>query len=601
MADQPPANTSQNGASSSASGSSRVTSIHDLLSPNNDPAVPVPGFTFVTRLAPELLREIFSHFEHPYLDKNKLCVLNLDVKLPEDDFKALANSRLVCSMFNRVATPLLLPILRIQTDEMSLGRVRNIAGNPLLSSGIRGIQILMSCRLRSFATQKRHYLVYHQASLTSMLEGYSADVELGFPQVAPTHLDASSPGATRGRACLRAIDRLLGDDAPLPALMAFPGLFDEGFPQHMPGLVEPDLMDHYTQVINECYMDYRAEYERDYVVVSEGSLVSALAQLASTPNRQVSLSFSETPQEYPPQRTRKAEQIFSSMDETMWWLKRTIRPSEVYMYPRYMQHVDMAPYCAMFSELPIAIRQTGSSLNSLEFSGPLISSRNTILCPGGGSNAADALMMKQLQAALQDLQAFVLPNLYVVPPRDEDQETPGGISMAQYISAALSSRHLRKIDLNPSESEEEAFLNEDPGPIDFGTCLSQMRCRNLREVMLLNIQFTEEELTAFCRIVSPEIELLGLTGIDLTQGSWIPILDLLRNLLGERCARQECELLVADLRGSEMDEALEHLGLTPEWMNGQILLDFVKRILGYIRGEGDDENPLANLVSPQSP
>ncbi|CAH0004517.1 unnamed protein product [Clonostachys byssicola] len=600
MADVPPANTAQNKRKFSTFESSQTEQGNGRLPPGiQDPADTRPH---ITRLATELLREIFSYFQHPELYENKIIVDDIDHRLPPIYFNALKNSRLTCHLFNRHATPLLLPILRIGTDMRSLSRVEAIASNPLMSSGVRAIQIRMSCRLRSFAYDNTEYLSFIQSRVNRMLDAQSARLEQTVDrvenechQLALDHQAAhQTPIYDNTRACHMACGIILGS-APLPPLISMPSLRGVGFREAIVGLVPPALIREYRDMLNFGHLTYQIDYKRDFPVVSEGLLVKALAELVSDPTRSVSLSFTETR----PNIGDEAEIIFSDPRNTARWLNRPAKPSECRDYQEYLEREDMAPYTAMFSDLPIAIKEKGSSVNSIELHGPVIDYQSSILCPGGGSSISHRLVLRQLHMALQNLETFIIPDLDTIfrpsqqtPSRrgQMDGRDPGGISIAQYLNAVLSSRRLVKLELDISVSDVEAIFPQSRLS-EIGQSLSQISSRNLIIVNLHRIRLTQQELGAFCASLSPEIQYLGLAMITLTQGSWIYIFDLLRDVLRERCAQDACQVELERLQGEEMYHAVETLRRNPR-AEPSAIDDLYDQIYCYITGEGVHTNPL---------
>ena len=63
----------------------------------------------------------------------------------------VANFRLVCRLFYRLATPLLFPVLRIQLTQASLDFVEKISTAPDIAAGVRGIEISFGYRPKEYA------------------------------------------------------------------------------------------------------------------------------------------------------------------------------------------------------------------------------------------------------------------------------------------------------------------------------------------------------------------------------------------------------------------------------------------------------------------
>lgn len=59
---------------------------------------------------------------------------------------------------------------------------------------------------------------------------------------------------------------------------------------------------------------------------------------------------------------------------------------------------------------------------------------------------------------------------------------------------------------------------------------------------------------AFCQSLNSGMQLLSLSDVQLTHGSWVPVLDLLRDLLNERWVQGKCQVRLSLLGGAEIEQ-----------------------------------------------
>ena len=78
--------------------------------------------------------------------------------LPEKR-QAVYNSRLVCRRFRDLATPLLLPTVRVKLEQGSLDRLDAISKNPAVAASVRGIEVVLASRLQRPATDMAAFVV----------------------------------------------------------------------------------------------------------------------------------------------------------------------------------------------------------------------------------------------------------------------------------------------------------------------------------------------------------------------------------------------------------------------------------------------------------
>ncbi|CAI6092973.1 unnamed protein product [Clonostachys chloroleuca] len=261
---------------------------------------------------------------------------------------------------------------------------------------------------------------------------------------------------------------------------------------------------------------------------------------------------------------------------------------------------ELKAYSALFWHLPIAISQTGNVLNSLQLGGPLVGYEYNIICPDDISpTIPDQPIWDQLQMACQNLQTFILTNVYfrwrlrhtrfpINVHGYEKQPIEEGISIGKYIGTILSGNALERVELDASVLGLRALSREGARcPVGYALC--RMTCTNMRVVSLTNIGISQKKLEALCQSLSSGMQLLSLSDVQLTHGSWVPILDLLRDLLNERWVHGKCQVRLSLLGGGEIEQ------LEAAHNNEEGEIAYLERLMGrcmeYIQSRQVGKNP----------
>lgn len=85
--------------------------------------------------------------------------------------------RLACQLFNTLASPLLVPIIRVEVDQPSLDRVLALRGNPLIAAGVLAIQVELRYYFNVVAASLLDFVRYRSTDLY-ILEDYLLHLEI---------------------------------------------------------------------------------------------------------------------------------------------------------------------------------------------------------------------------------------------------------------------------------------------------------------------------------------------------------------------------------------------------------------------------------------
>ncbi|CAH0037978.1 unnamed protein product [Clonostachys solani] len=276
MASTEPPETTQHEDSMAANGPDRIREQEQftLLSQKiNDQAdaLPSPAMDIfsrhlrtvrITQLAPEPLSDIFGYFQHPALHENRINMDCINARFPRDHFQALKSLRLTCSLFNQIATPLLLPNLRVQVGKPSLDRIQAIAKNSLLSAGLRGIQVHMGYRFKTLALDETEFFSYQRGHVNQLLNYHAMFLKHWIDKAtgdgtgqALLWSDERFTMLERIRACVLACDRYLGREAlSTPRISSLPY---DALPELLKEPVNDELVAEYQKVLYQAHQDYR--------------------------------------------------------------------------------------------------------------------------------------------------------------------------------------------------------------------------------------------------------------------------------------------------------------------------------------------------------
>lgn len=103
----------------------------------------------ILNLPEDILYEIFNHF---HCDKIHRGLFDATIHNDWTKLQTVKAARLVCHTFNRLASPLLCPTLRVRLDHVSLDFVAKVAENPLTAKGVHNIEVVVDYYPRELAT-----------------------------------------------------------------------------------------------------------------------------------------------------------------------------------------------------------------------------------------------------------------------------------------------------------------------------------------------------------------------------------------------------------------------------------------------------------------
>ncbi|CAH0023525.1 unnamed protein product [Clonostachys rhizophaga] len=284
------------------------------------------------------------------------------------DHRAIPALRLVCRRFDPVASPFLTLTIQVKQTQESLDDVQRLLERPHVASGIRAIYVHLRHRFSPLALDK------------------SLFVQIFEDNVLPTRRYCCT--VEEGR------DHFMSDDYRW-----------EKWPHMQVDKARPnDAKEKYEQLLLSAYEIYKKEYYETSRIVSERSLILALAKLVSFTKSPVALKFRR--------RTRlDCEESPHPESDLLNYLGSTNCLLALPTKYRKLLEVDVALHDGIIWDLPIALHQAGCIVDALRLAGVLNIMGDAVLFADALSPSNDSKKLNELRQALQNLTKFEIMRL----------------------------------------------------------------------------------------------------------------------------------------------------------------------------------------------
>ncbi|CAH0045290.1 unnamed protein product [Clonostachys solani] len=492
----------------------------------------------ITRLPQEILSGIFGFFQHPATDGKRIDLESIKTRFSKDQHKDIQNLRLVCQLFNTLASTLLVPVIRVEVDQPSLDRVLALLKNPLIAAGVLAIQVNLRYHFNVLAVGFLDFIRY-RTSDTHLWEDYFLQLrsselrnaELSGQPVPQEVLERNDLMCQRSRAFAFACLQHIGEQSP----------------QHLrlKTVDDAQLVEQYYRIIRVAYENYKIKYHDQHRIATEKLLVKALAKLVSLASRRVCLSISDGGCN----RDRGLfpdNQTFSKQLEAPdgWSDFRPLREKPI--------EVDLVSQLSIIWDLPIAIHEAGGVLDGFELQ-HLVADKDhrgyRMLCPESLSPGGHDL--DRLRAACQHLTRFRFGGLQHRKHPNESASRDwqiGNTSITDFLQSILSSRQLEEVDMSePSKTCSHTHLWRDSRLL--GNVISNLHCAHLRTVSLVKIGMSQRQMLRMFQGLGLKIRLMSLDSVWLTDGSWAQVLDALRRAFNRPGLRSRPRISMTRLKG----------------------------------------------------
>ncbi|RHZ47420.1 uncharacterized protein CDV56_100478 [Aspergillus thermomutatus] len=492
----------------------------------------------IVDLPADILRKIFDYFQDPRVGKQGLINWRSRRRDSDDETvrETIRQVRLVCSLFNDLASPLLCPILRVDLDQGSLDKAVELSKSPRIAEGVRAIQVGLQYRPQELVSDCRRFKDYRKQQLgemarscdyyaeTWMLGGYDSDDETVCPLPLRVYREAISNYYRISRS------------------------WDRHFTPDESEDVTKSEVDEHQEILLRGYNEYCKKHEEQLQLITTGSFVIALASCISQLPNARALGF--TDQVDPP---------YDRYNPTVVLRDKSLLPGLMsagleWQKIEDFEDVKLTPARILF-ELPISIHKAGTTLRDL-YIGPFPCRGSfSLICPDTLSNPTDPAAWSDLRAACSGLWRVSFGGSLNCRFIRHEHLPPGEkYYVDQYLGAILCSPDMEdawmsfnSFGLNDGRTTKEGWY-------DIGPVLGAVKWPRINRLAILSVSSKQDELERFCAGLGHSMRYLQLSSIHLLNGSWAGILDTLDEKVADRFREQKATVYLSYLGGGEFGE-----------------------------------------------
>jgi hypothetical protein len=431
-----------------------------------------------------------------------------------DRRQTIQSARLVCQLFNQLASPLLCPILQVQLDQASLDLANDISRNPFIAAGVRGIQVVLDYRPEELATDLERFKDQRKKDLSGLYNRCSYYAETWFlggydeedDTICPLPLREYNEAVDYYHSMCSAWD---GCVRP-----AYETANEDG------NANDADSLEH-QRVLRQCHKQYRQKHEEQHQLITDGSFVNLLAASISQMALCSSLHFVDSIDNYLDLYSENPTLLLSKSN-TEGLSRFMATPQNWRTIEQLKGGAKLVP-AKILSELVIAIHKAGTTLREIHIGCfPLLTNYSTI-CPDRQDQLNPA--WADLNAACQHLEEFVFGGGSLNHQRlrynhlsAEDQTFTD-----KYLGAMLSGQSLEVVRLNFYAfgiSERRNDLHRIKASYRIGSALGTTNWLHVKWAGISSVSLTQGELEQFCNKLGGRLEAIFLHSVQLQSGSW---------------------------------------------------------------------------------
>jgi hypothetical protein len=493
----------------------------------------------IVDLPTDILDLIVGYFDHNRADTPPFSWQT------SQDKETMQSLRLTCRRFYHCTSPRLLSRLRLSLDQKSLDLAAAVASNPLLAAGVRSVEVQLSYRSRKLAADLAAFLGFPKPILwkyeddlddcpdlfewpereskenehdTSGSDSYDEEEQAHIPTEQYESLKS------RYRALFTALDRLSTSTDPTTS--------DDG-----------PLVEEFRATLLRSWEAYRHEQQKQHDLVTSSAFVRELTKAVSHMQNADTFWFHDHAPQTDPRDVERCISVVSdpSILDGILTAPLTWRVAEEL-------DDDLVP-ARILSELPISLHQAGVSPRHLHID-CCPTNNQRALCgvrnPNGHMNA-NGRGWDSLRAASHALrtvrfggdQDMIRKPIRLTSIAGDDKRCMDG-----FLGAILSGRALQDIAVDlyafgleggdhPTDRSDRA----DGQPKGY-YCVEDMLASlpeelpRLRRMHFHQVAMGQKTLERLCRLVGRAGGEASFIGIDLVDGKWHPLKQLLADKRG---------------------------------------------------------------------
>ncbi|KAL5360765.1 hypothetical protein BJX96DRAFT_175609 [Aspergillus floccosus] len=521
----------------------------------------------------DLLSKVLDDFRDSRTDRGWIKRYHTRSSDDQIRHRTIQNARLVCRVFNDLASPLLCPILRVNLDQESLDRVTQLSRSPMVAAGIRAVLVDVRYYPEELVVDLARFKEFRREQLYEIYRYCDWEVEGAALAASDREVVTEGPPDTYEQAMhcywdIRQSWNAYVDDGSSDCDQ------DAGPSEKI--VVYQDILTHTHEIFRQRHQ------EQLQLLVSQTYVRTLAACIAMMPNI-ISLAF--TDQDRPAVHYKLKLEILCDNTLLTEFMTTSLQWTQIEGLP----NCRLVP-ARLLCDLPISFHQAGVTLRDL-FIGPFPLLRDySLLAPDAQD---DPTVWTDLRAAFRSLQRASfgeqlnhqkIRHSHLVP--DEKRYVD------EYIGALLSSPDLEDVYLHMY-----AFGLNDGGSTrqelyDISSVLAATRWPRICRISMTALSLTQEALDSFCAGLGHKNMNYLHASFNLITGSWAPALDVLRAKL-----RPQSTVYFSSPTGGEFEAlgARKRVGMSELLFNRDFKLPetptLVKQAAAYLAG-ADMVNPL---------
>lgn len=477
-------------------------------------------------LPAELLREIVSHLHSPIprnCSQNRFDWRGRHGDDHSRDIQAVKSARLTCRRFNEAASQFLLPCVSVSVDQASLSRLETLLESPLIASGVSCVSVDLSCYPQEAVTSLQAFMERQKYDIKNEQCYLRHTDRFGYrPHCDTLHADGEGDchdfednirsRTRRLRRTILGTWRNAQDEEPRPGVSSSPDYFG---------------------ILEDAYHAFKAAHKEQADLTSSGLFSKTLASLISRLPNFRELRLYDHPKS--PRSKHDPIETFSNPELLKRFLTTPYNWSAAQddLAPRTME----IPTASLLRDLPIAIHEAGSTIRHVRIAKFPVFIGDVLLFDI--SEYGD-----RFRTALHALERF---ELFGHSRRSRTRDTPTpwlekvDAITDRYLSAVTSRPLLRELELSFGGSER--YPASAP--------ISALASENITNLWLQHVWLQQCDFDHLCSQVSHAAERLCLFGVGLSDGSWTPGVEVLREKTVARCEEETCLVEAERLDGGK--------------------------------------------------
>ncbi|GES60552.1 hypothetical protein ATEIFO6365_0006001100 [Aspergillus terreus] len=457
----------------------------------------------------DLLCKMLDYFRDSRTDRG--WIKQHHARSPDNQIshRTIQSARLVCRLFNDLATPLLCPILRVNLDQESLDRTTRLCRSPRVVAGVRAVLVDVRYCPQELAVDLARFRKFRREQLGE-IESYCDWVVEGAAR-------ASSDGEVVAWGPPNKYEHAM--DCYRDIIQAWNAYANDGSSDCDRVAEASEKAVVYQEILTQAHEIFRQRHQEQLQLLESQSYVRTLAACITMMPNIISLAF--TDKDHPAVSYKTKPEILWDNTLLAEFMTTSIQWTQIEDLP----NCQLVP-ARLLCDLPIAIHRAGVTLRDL-FIGPFPLLRDYALLASDAQD--DRTVWTDLRAACRSLRRASFGEQLNIQKIRHDHLVPDDKRYVdEYIGALLSSPDLEDVCLRMSPFSLDDGWGTKHGMYDISAVLAAARWPRIRRISIISLSLTQEALDAFC-VGLPQNSMVYLHLVmDLLAGSWAPALDSLR-------------------------------------------------------------------------